>query len=195
MTALMSISNEAARRFLDLQGHAGSVTRGLWRGANVPEDRRMDFLYRDVFMTLVMASIGEFSSRLTDNLFTAPQIAKLLRLRHLTETYQNKDVLYPQFNKIKDYTSLTEIEPLRIKSTGNLVKHHSANMIPANVAAELMKDKYKHFAQENEPLVLHLNRLLNFYNEHSHDGYLKILLDKNAINKAQFDRINMFWKR
>lgn len=53
----------------------------------IPDDRKMDYLFRDFFMTMVMAYTGEMAFRTAESMFVAPMYGQVLNLDKLSQVY------------------------------------------------------------------------------------------------------------
>ena len=106
------------------------LTRGMYRvDRAVPRDRSLDYIWRDIFMVLVSASIFESSFRITDQFFTMPNMAQILELNRLPELYK-ADPLWKNHN-IQAYDSVPGF--LRENMVGSLFRSNNFHHTPDNI--------------------------------------------------------------
>jgi len=74
----------------DNSANGSYITRAAARNHTIPEDRRMDYFFRDAFMTVITAYFFELCNRTTDAVYKSPKITQVLELNKLAEIYQQE---------------------------------------------------------------------------------------------------------
>lgn len=101
----------------------------------VPDDRKMDYWFRDFFMVFVTGYITELSYRLGEQLYTVPNFIRLLGLNSLKKTYSSPGIHKPAFLSGDNLAQLRDARfefphLLRNRMLGSLVQTRSYSSIP-----------------------------------------------------------------
>ncbi len=158
MSFLSALSNpvgmtNVTQRILSQSNNISYGTRGVYRVKTVDDKRKADYLFRDFYMTFVTAYATELAFRMTDRLYTDPQITELLRLNKLA------------------YKHMPDV--MRSRFFGSLVRESTNSMVP-----EMLKKLDAHGklppAKKEQVLALaeHLQRQFHF-KQYVHDTWVK----------------------
>lgn len=194
----MSMVSNATQRILSQSNNISYTSRGVYRVATVPEDRKAEYLFRDFFMTLVTAYLTELSFRITETYYTMPLLTDKLGLNRLSEIYANdwqKIGTRPvNYDKIPDF--------LRKRILGSLVREDSNYLIASLLEKEAVKKAGEHGLAEKLPealrkqttfhegfvpdkvLIHHLRRTFNF-KEH----LTRSLVEIGELSQGEADAI------
>lgn len=168
----MSVTSNLTQRILSQSNNISYMCRGVYRMNSVPEDRQADYAFRDIFMVVVTGFLTELGFRLAETLYSFPLMTKLLGLDKLSEIYKN-DRYFKGADKIKDIGSIADVDALRKRIIGSLVKPASDKDIPTLFESVDLKHMSEAERAQYQALAHHLKRRLNF---HGPDGYLDRLV-------------------
>jgi|GEM_PF-6168812 len=157
-------------------------------GARVPftpEDRRLDYFWRDAAMTVVTAYFFELCFRTVDANYKSPLITKTLQLERLAELYKeqlkrqfpgmnDKDLVKINYNGLDHVLNHRLLKPqLKVdnfKLVPGLLEHDLEKLFSKDPATLTGDEQIK--AIQARQVVSHLQRRLNYINYLKHEKKL-----------------------
>ncbi len=184
----MSISgalNTASQVLINNGTNISYGVRAAARNGTTPTDRRLDYNFRDLYMSAFMTVAFELCFRTMDTLYTTPLLAKQLQLNMLAKLYEAK--LKPQLgSKLTDINYNTLPPVLRDRLVGALVKDKSHYLVPALLEKDLQAQ-----LQSSDPVLKAQAETLleHIYRRMDYPTYLK-RYKKHQFSPAEMDLIN-----
>lgn len=168
---------------------------------SIPDHRKADYLFRDYYMTFVMTSLMDVSTRIAETRNVMPAQIKLLRLDRLATRYAANGIhtpKLPSFFQVKNYYR-DYPEYVRNHILGYNVNPRSYWLVPELIEKRVipqMLQKFEHPSKITEARLFahHLRRL--FTPEHYVDNFLlanqRITAEEAKILKQHIGRFKQF---
>lgn len=168
--------NPTVAGLLDTQlNNVGYFIRGWWRVDGekiglpqaIPDKRKMDYLFRDVYMVYVSAYMTELTYRLVEQAYVVPNFIQTLQLNQLKSLYSGSGEHIPDFAKSMKIRNIQRELPalLRGHMLGSLVNSRSYYMVPDLLEQHADELRRKGVAPskvlESRLWAHHLRRVLN----------------------------------
>lgn len=158
----LSLLSNTTQRILTQSNNIAYGTRGVVRVNSVQKERKLDYFFRDFYMVIATAYLGEMGFRAVDTLYNIPLMTKALKLNKLSNLKYTVDgaLKYPGAN---NYTRLPDI--VRARLMGSLVKPDSISMVPGLLDKMAKESGVKLTEEEKNQLTIlldHLHKNLNF---------------------------------
>ncbi len=149
----LTMLSNTTQRILTQSNNIAYGTRGVVRVREVQPERKMDYFFRDFYMVLATAYLGEMGFRAVDLLYNIPHMTRALQLHKLSERYPGA----LNYSRMPDF--------VRARLMGSLVKSSSNYAVPK--VLEEIKEKSGQTLTEAEHkqldiLLRHLHKHLNF---------------------------------
>ena len=149
----LNLLSNTTQRILTQSNNIAYGTRGVVRVNEVQPNRKLDYFFRDFYMVLATAYLGELGFRGVDKLYNIPHMTKALQLNRLSELYPGA----------LNYKSMPDV--VRAHMMGSLVKSSSNYAVPKvlwdleHEAGEKLKPEER---KQLQILFNHLHKNMNF---------------------------------
>lgn len=191
LPTLLSVSK--FKTGIDQSGNIAYWLRGIYRGEIVPKHRRIDYMYRGVFMTMVNTLMTELVFRWNNSWYIMPQLTRVLGLNKLSlifndpdpdasSRFVNQTLKSFQFKDIKNYSSIQEVDALRRRTCESAFKPESLHLVPHLVEDDLRSSLDTKAFENTAALRLHLRRRLNY---EGREGFLEFLKAQGKITHEE----------
>lgn len=207
--AINSLYNLGSQQLLNNSTNLGYIARAGARNSTTPEDRRLDYFWRDAFMTVVTAYFFELCGRTVDANYASPKMTEALKLNKLAEIYKKQ---IQEMARKSGGGELNTDSMLKINMTGldkNLHHRFLTQQLKApnfGLVPELLKQDLNDVLVKSrnelkgdealkqiqaEVLTSHLQRNLNYQQLLENNGVPTAFAEKvmKEINEDLFDKV------
>jgi hypothetical protein len=201
--------NQIAPPLLNNSANLSYLARAGARNGTTPEDRRLDYFWRDAFMTVVTAYFFELCGRAVDANYKAPLLTDTLKLNQLAQLYEEQiqqlhkqsggSKLSPEALKKLNYNGLDkfmhhrfmtqQLKTDNFRLVPDLIQHDLRDTLEKSDKKLTGEDQLKNL--QAKVLVAHLRRNLNYQQLLEKQGIPTPLAEKvmHQVNKEWYQKV------